>query len=66
MPPLTKCPGCGAQFDTYDQLIDHVAKAHDTTCQVCGAKLNSKQELLEHNKEAHELDFEGQQITTQT
>lgn len=50
---ITKCPGCGAQFDTYDQLINHVVKAHDTTCQVCGAKLGSKQELLDHNKEKH-------------
>jgi len=53
MPELTKCPSCGAQFDTYDQLIDHVVKAHNITCQVCGAKLNSKEELLKHNKEKH-------------
>jgi uncharacterized C2H2 Zn-finger protein len=54
-PQLTKCPGCGAQFDTYDQLIDHVVEAHNITCQVCGAKLNSKEELLQHNKQKHNL-----------
>lgn len=53
MPELTKCPGCGAQFDIYDHLIDHVVKVHNITCQVCGAKLNSKTELLQHNKEKH-------------
>lgn len=53
MPELTKCPGCGARFASYDQLIDHVVKAHDITCQVCGAKLGSKEELLRHNKEIH-------------
>jgi uncharacterized C2H2 Zn-finger protein len=50
---LTKCPGCGAQFENYDQLIDHVVKVHDITCQVCGAKLGSKEELLAHNREKH-------------
>jgi len=53
LPELTKCPGCGAQFSTYDQLIDHLVKAHNTTCQVCGAKLTNKEELLQHNKEKH-------------
>ncbi|XHH10572.1 MAG: C2H2-type zinc finger protein [Candidatus Bathyarchaeia archaeon] len=47
------CPGCGAKFDTYNQLIDHVVKAHNSTCQICGAKLNSKEELLKHNREKH-------------
>ena len=50
-----KCPGCGAQFKTYNELIDHVVKAHDATCQICGAKTKSKEELLEHNKEKHGL-----------
>jgi uncharacterized C2H2 Zn-finger protein len=50
---VTKCPGCGAQFNTYDQLINHVVNAHDTTCQVCGAKLGSKEGLLQHTKVEH-------------
>ncbi len=66
MTQLTKCPGCGAQFDSYDQMISHVVKAHDITCQVCGAKLDSKQELLVHNKENHGLSFEGEQLTMQS
>jgi predicted amidophosphoribosyltransferase len=49
----TKCPGCGKKFDSYDELIDHVVEAHNSTCQVCGAELYSKEELLEHNKEKH-------------
>jgi uncharacterized C2H2 Zn-finger protein len=53
MPELTKCPGCGAQFETHDKLIDHVVAVHNTTCQVCGAKLTSKEELLQHNTEKH-------------
>jgi hypothetical protein len=52
-PQLTKCRGCGEEFTSYDDLIDHVVTAHNATCQVCGAHLNSKRELLEHNKEKH-------------
>jgi uncharacterized C2H2 Zn-finger protein len=48
-----KCPGCGAEFDSYDMLIDHVVKVHESNCQMCGAVLNSKEELLKHNKEVH-------------
>jgi DNA-directed RNA polymerase subunit RPC12/RpoP len=50
---VTKCAGCGAKFDSYDQLMDHVVEAHDSNCQICGAKLNSKEELIEHNKIKH-------------
>jgi len=57
MTELTKCPGCGAQFATYDQLIKHVVIAHNATCQVCGAKLLSKEELLEHNKKEHGIEY---------
>ncbi|HLN45151.1 MAG TPA: C2H2-type zinc finger protein [Candidatus Sulfotelmatobacter sp.] len=53
MPQPTKCPGCGAQFQTYDQLIDHIVAKHNITCQVCGAKVNSKEELIRHNKGKH-------------
>lgn len=48
-----KCPGCGAAFESYDSLIDHVVKVHDSNCQMCGANLTSKVELLKHNKEQH-------------
>jgi len=48
-----KCPGCNAKFDTYDNLIDHVVKIHDSNCQMCGTKLDTKEELLKHNKEIH-------------
>jgi uncharacterized C2H2 Zn-finger protein len=34
-----KCPGCGAEFNSKDELIDHVVERHDTTCQMC--ELNS-------------------------
>lgn len=47
------CPGCGATFDSYDRLIDHVVETHDSNCQMCGAELGSKEELLKHNKEQH-------------
>lgn len=48
-----KCPGCGATFESYDLLIDHVVVAHDSNCQMCGAELATKEELLIHNKEIH-------------
>ena len=50
-----KCPGCGAEFDSYDKLLDHVVEVHESNCQMCGAKLNSKEELLKHNKEVHDV-----------
>jgi uncharacterized C2H2 Zn-finger protein len=50
---ITKCPGCGAKFDSQNNLIDHVVKAHDSNCQICGAELDSKEDLLKHNKEKH-------------
>jgi transcription elongation factor Elf1 len=53
LPEITKCPGCGAEFETYDQLIDHLVERHNSTCQVCGAKLSSKEELIQHNKQKH-------------
>jgi transcription elongation factor Elf1 len=52
-PQLTKCPGCGEEFCSYNELIDHVVVAHNITCQVCGEKLNSKRDLLAHNREKH-------------
>lgn len=54
-PQLTKCPGCGEEFSTYDEFIDHVVVAHNATCQVCGEHLTSKREMLLHNKERHSL-----------
>jgi transcription elongation factor Elf1 len=48
-----RCPGCGAEFNSYDTLIDHVVEAHEANCQMCGAELASKEELLKHNKEIH-------------
>ncbi|NLF87689.1 hypothetical protein GX563_02575 [Candidatus Bathyarchaeota archaeon] len=50
---MTKCPGCGKEFSSYSELIDHVVEAHEATCQVCGARLGSRHELLLHNKEKH-------------
>lgn len=52
-PQLTKCPGCGEIFSSYDELIDHVVTAHNVTCQVCGEKLNTKRDLLQHNRVKH-------------
>lgn len=48
-----RCPGCGAEFESYDVLIDHVVQAHESNCQICGAELAIKAELLNHNKEKH-------------
>jgi hypothetical protein len=48
-----KCPGCGAGFDAYGELIDHVVEIHDSNCQMCGAKIDTKEELLKHNKDIH-------------
>ncbi len=53
MAQLTKCPGCGAQFQTKEELIDHVVDVHSANCQICGAKTRTKEELLRHNKEVH-------------
>ena len=53
MSEVMKCPGCGAGFDSYDSLLDHVVATHDSNCQMCGAELGSKAELLQHNKEEH-------------
>jgi hypothetical protein len=53
LPEKAKCPGCGAEFDSYDKLINHVVEAHESNCQICGANLNTKEELLQHNKEKH-------------
>jgi hypothetical protein len=50
---LTKCLGCGEEFSSYDEFIDHVVVAHNVTCQVCGEGLNSKRDLLQHNRERH-------------
>lgn len=52
---LTKCMGCGEEFSSYNELVDHVITAHNVTCQVCGAHLISKRELLYHNKIKHGL-----------
>ena len=48
-----KCPGCGAEFNSKEELTDHVVQVHDFTCQICGAKMSSKEELIAHNKEKH-------------
>jgi hypothetical protein len=48
-----RCPGCGAEFASYDMLIDHVVLMHESNCQMCGAELSTKAELLSHNKEKH-------------
>jgi hypothetical protein len=53
MSEITKCAGCGAEFNSYDKLMDHVAEEHNSNCQICSAELSSKEELLEHNKIKH-------------
>ena len=50
---ISKCPGCGAKFDSQEKLIDHVVEVHESNCQICGAKIDTKAELLKHNKETH-------------
>jgi ribosomal protein S27E len=50
---LTKCPGCGEEFTSYNELISHIVASHNITCQVCGERLNSKRDLLAHNREKH-------------
>jgi uncharacterized C2H2 Zn-finger protein len=48
-----KCPGCGAEFDSKDELTDHVVAVHESNCQICGAKFNTKKELIKHNQDKH-------------
>jgi len=48
-----KCPGCGAKFDTHEELIDHVVEKHNSNCQICGAKTLTREDLLKHNREKH-------------
>lgn len=55
LPEEIKCPGCGAKFDSQDELIDHVVEKHDSNCQICGAELNTKEELIKHNREKHNM-----------
>ncbi len=53
MVDVMKCRGCGATFDSYEKLIDHVVETHNANCQICGAKTLTREELLKHNKEKH-------------
>jgi transcription elongation factor Elf1 len=53
VPEKFKCPGCGAEFESYDELIDHVVEKHEANCQICGAKTLTREELIKHNKEVH-------------
>ena len=53
MSEKVKCPGCGAEFDTHEKLIDHVVSAHHSNCQICGAKTTTREDLIKHNKEKH-------------
>ena len=55
MSKKAKCPGCGEEFGSYDELIDHVVETHDSNCQMCGAELDTKEELLKHNREEHSV-----------
>lgn len=48
-----KCPGCGAEFDTHEHLIDHVGEKHNFNCQICGAKTTTRLDLIKHNREKH-------------
>ena len=48
-----KCPGCGAKFNTHEELIDHVVAVHNSNCQICGAKTQTRGELMKHNKKVH-------------
>ncbi len=50
---MMKCPGCGAQFDSKEKLIDHVVNKHGANCQICGAKTTTREELIAHNREKH-------------
>ncbi len=53
MSEKVKCPGCGAEFDTYEKLIDHVVEKHNSNCQICGAKTVTREDLIKHNREKH-------------
>ncbi|XP_069699987.1 zinc finger protein 585A isoform X4 [Periplaneta americana] len=48
------CPVCSAQFDTPEQLADHVARLSDDdtcyTCSVCQAKFCNVDVLVEHKR----------------
>ncbi|MBI4392761.1 MAG: hypothetical protein HY556_03050 [Euryarchaeota archaeon] len=55
--------GCGASFQTKEQLLAHAGKAHPTPAPTkpvtndcgCGAKFATKEELLAHAKKTHPM-----------
>ena len=56
VPEKFECPGCGAGFESYDELIDHVVEKHEAHCQICGVKTLNREELIKHNKEVHGIE----------
>jgi uncharacterized C2H2 Zn-finger protein len=49
------CPACGAEFETQEQLDEHVRTEHSSSfrCPACGAEFESQEQLDEHVSAAH-------------
>ena len=49
-----KCDGCGATFDTKEELEEHKRVMHSQyKCESCGQSFNSKNDLEEHERAMH-------------
>lgn len=59
-PMAVRCERCGAEFDTRDQLDEHVREAHPDApkgggfiCKACGMEFDSQEELDAHATAEH-------------
>jgi uncharacterized C2H2 Zn-finger protein len=57
---MHKCPRCGAKFDTFESLDQHLfethtngLEAHKFRCVTCDAEFKAEAEWLKHEREAH-------------
>lgn len=60
-----RCPACGAEFDTQEQLQQHARQHHQGAqgqqgqasfrCPACGAEFTTREQLDAHAKQAHAM-----------
>jgi pyruvate/2-oxoglutarate dehydrogenase complex dihydrolipoamide dehydrogenase (E3) component/uncharacterized C2H2 Zn-finger protein len=57
-----RCPACGAEFDTQEQLRQHARQQHQMQqgqpaksfrCPACGAEFSTQEQLESHSRQAH-------------